>query len=80
MKKVGALSIFSRQLTEGIKLQTAKSIILIDVDDDDKIIRLQDQWNGEDLPVRWGALSVRRLAGKTISWITRPPKELRHTE
>jgi len=31
-------------------LQVIKSVVIIDLDESDKIIRLVDQWNGADLP------------------------------
>ena len=60
-------------------MQTVKSIVIVDLDDDDKIIRLDDQWNGEEAPTSWGLGTLRKLNGKTISWLVRVPKDLRKT-
>ncbi|KAF8582689.1 hypothetical protein K439DRAFT_1661726 [Ramaria rubella] len=45
------------------------SLIVIDLDDNDKIIKLEDKWNGEEQPTRWGTGMLRRLNAKTLSWI-----------
>jgi hypothetical protein len=51
--------------------------VVVDLDDDDKIIKLEDKWNGEEQPTRWGAKSLRRLNARTLPWIVRvrDPKE-----
>jgi len=53
------------------------SMIIIELDDNGQIIRLEDQWNGQELPSRWGASMIRRLNGRTASWLFRAPKHLR---
>jgi len=58
----------------GIK-KTIKSIIIVDLDDDGKIAKLEDQWNGEEPPTNWGLGTLRRLNGKTVHWLVRSPKE-----
>jgi len=52
----------------GIK-KTVESLIIIDLDDDDKIIRLEDKWKGEEQPMKWGAVLLRRLNAKLTSWL-----------
>ncbi|QRW12988.1 hypothetical protein RhiLY_11987 [Ceratobasidium sp. AG-Ba] len=50
------------------------SIIFIDLDENDKIVRLEDKWNGKDQPVRFGALWLRRLNAVTVPWFIGVPK------
>jgi hypothetical protein len=33
-----------------------QSTVVIDLDENDKIVKLEDKWNGQDQPVRFGAL------------------------
>ncbi|EMD38639.1 hypothetical protein CERSUDRAFT_94171 [Gelatoporia subvermispora B] len=56
--------------------KTITSIVVVDLDDDFKIMRLVDQWNGEEVPTRWGASWLRRLSAKITLWIFRPPSPL----
>lgn len=55
-------------------LQTITSFVLIDLDDDFKIARMVDQWNGEQPPTRWGLLWLRKLNAKVTPWFVRIPK------
>lgn len=57
-----------------------QSLVVVDLDDDDKIVKLEDKWNGEEQPTRWGALALRRLNAKTVPWLVRvkAPKEKSH--
>ncbi|KDQ59467.1 hypothetical protein JAAARDRAFT_33039 [Jaapia argillacea MUCL 33604] len=66
---------YTMKLT-GIK-KVITSMIVIDLDEDDKIVRLVDQWDGEDAPTRWGAIYLRRLNAKIMPWIFRIPKDSR---
>jgi len=50
------------------------SLVVIDLDEDDKIIKLEDKWNGNDHPTRWGSLWLRRLNAKVVPWLVRVPK------
>ncbi|KAG6831483.1 hypothetical protein H0H87_005050 [Tephrocybe sp. NHM501043] len=51
------------------------SIIVVDLDDDEKIIKMVDQWNGKDLP-RWhGAHYLRVANAKLIPWLVSTPKQ-----
>jgi len=53
--------------------KVVESIILVDLDDDDKIIRLVDQWHGKDLPIRFGAHFLRRMNAKIVPWLVHVP-------
>lgn len=44
------------------------SIVVVELDKDEKIIRLVDQWNGADLPKRFGARWFRTANAKAVSW------------
>lgn len=46
--------------------KVVESLIIIELDENDKIIKLKDKWNGDDLPSRWGAGLFRRLNAKAI--------------
>lgn len=50
------------------------SIVLVDLDEDFRITRLVDQWNGEDPPTRWGSLFFRKVNAKLTPWLIRVPK------
>lgn len=47
----------------------------MDLDDDEKIVRLIDQWDGKELPTRFGALFFRRVNAKLVPWFVRVPKQ-----
>jgi len=57
-----------------IKYQTIQSIIVVDLDEEEKIIRLMDQWDGKDLPTRFGAHFLRVLNAKLVPWFITVPK------
>ncbi|KAF5386818.1 hypothetical protein D9615_001812 [Tricholomella constricta] len=50
------------------------SIIVVDMDDDEKIIRMVDQWDGKDLPSWFGAHFLRVLNAKITPWLISTPK------
>jgi hypothetical protein len=54
--------------------QLIESIVIVDLDDDDKIVRLVDQWGGKELPTRFGALYLRRISAMMTPWIVRVPR------
>ncbi|KAF8964020.1 hypothetical protein BDZ97DRAFT_1817578 [Flammula alnicola] len=56
------------------KKKIIESIITVDLDEHDKIIRLVDQWSGKDLPTRFGASFLRTLNAKIMPWVLRVPK------
>jgi len=51
-----------------------ESIIVVDLDENDKIIRLVDQWDGKDLPSWFGASFLRLLNAKVAPWLFHAPK------
>ncbi|KAF8504046.1 hypothetical protein BU17DRAFT_58363 [Hysterangium stoloniferum] len=57
----------SMAIIEGI----IDSLLIIDLDEDHKIINLEDKWNGLDHPTHWGAETLRRLNAKTVAWFFR---------
>ncbi|KAF9264885.1 hypothetical protein L218DRAFT_862445 [Marasmius fiardii PR-910] len=56
-------------------LNVINSIITIDLDDSNRIIRLVEQWDGKDLPTRFGSGLLRRANAKVTPWIVRIPKD-----
>lgn len=54
--------------------QVIESIVIVDLDDDDKIVRLIDKWGGKELPTRYGALFLRCVNAKVTPWLVRVPK------
>lgn len=54
--------------------QVIESIIIVDLDEDDKIVRVTDQWEGKDLPSWFGSGFLRLLNAKVTPWIVRVPK------
>jgi hypothetical protein len=51
-----------------------KSLVIIELDDHDRIVYLHDKWNGQEHPVKWGALGLRRLNAITLPWLVSVPK------
>ena len=54
--------------------KTIESIIVVDMDENDKIIRLVDQWDGQEMPNWFGASFLRVLNAKITPWLIRVPK------
>ncbi|KAI0078152.1 hypothetical protein K474DRAFT_1641989 [Panus rudis PR-1116 ss-1] len=54
--------------------KTISSIILIDLDEDFRITRLIEKWDGKELPSSWGTRYLRRLSAKVVPWFVRVPK------
>ncbi|QRW12987.1 hypothetical protein RhiLY_11986 [Ceratobasidium sp. AG-Ba] len=50
------------------------STVVIDLDENDKVIKLEDKWNGQDQPTRFGTLWLRRLNAVTLPWLVKVPK------
>jgi len=50
------------------------STVVIDLDDEDRIIHLSDKWNGKDHPSNFVAMALRRLNAKTLPWLVSVPK------
>ncbi|KDR73464.1 hypothetical protein GALMADRAFT_72147 [Galerina marginata CBS 339.88] len=51
-----------------------ESIIIVDLDENEKIIRMIDKWDGKDLPVHYGASFLRSLSAKVAPWLFHVPK------
>jgi len=54
--------------------KTIESVVTIDLDDGDKIIRLVDQWDGKALPSHWGVGLLRRMNGKFVPLLVHVPR------
>ncbi|KAG7092250.1 hypothetical protein E1B28_008615 [Marasmius oreades] len=54
--------------------KVVNSIITVDLDESNRIIRLVEQWDGKDLPTRFGSGFLRRANAKVTPWIVRIPK------
>jgi len=54
--------------------QVVESIVTVDLDEEDKIIHMSDQWDGKDVPTRFGSGLLRRANGKLTPWMVRVPK------
>ncbi|KAH7930890.1 hypothetical protein BV22DRAFT_999907 [Leucogyrophana mollusca] len=52
-----------------------ESIILVDLDEDDKIMRMADQWGGNTPPAWFGANFLRRANARVTPWFMRLPKQ-----
>ena len=50
-----------------------ESIVVVDLDEDDRIVRLVNQWNGEDLPSYFGSSFLRTLNAKLAPWLIHVP-------
>ncbi|KAF9562175.1 hypothetical protein CPC08DRAFT_688059 [Agrocybe pediades] len=57
------------------KKKVVESIIIADLDENDKIVRLVDQWHGKDMPTWFGASFLRSLNAKLSPWIFHVPKK-----
>jgi len=55
---------------------TIESIIIMDMDENEKIIRLVDQWDGHKLPNWFGASFLQNLNAKVTPWLICVPKPL----
>ncbi|KAF8892626.1 hypothetical protein BD779DRAFT_1670300 [Infundibulicybe gibba] len=55
--------------------KVVNSIISVDLDSNNKIIRVIDQWDGQELPVRYGAQFLRVVQAKVTSWIFGVPRQ-----
>ncbi|KAF4576854.1 hypothetical protein EYR40_001102 [Pleurotus pulmonarius] len=51
-----------------------ESIIVVNLDENDKIIRLVEQHGGKDIPAWFGAHLLRRLSAKVTPWLITIPK------
>ena len=53
--------------------QVIESIIVVDLDEDEKIVKLVDQWDGT-LPTWFGSHTLRRINAKVAPWLVHVPK------
>ncbi|KAJ7273490.1 hypothetical protein B0H12DRAFT_1089645 [Mycena haematopus] len=53
--------------------KTISSVVTVDLDETDKIIRLMEQWDGKPLPSRFGGGFLRRLNAKLTPLLVRVP-------
>jgi hypothetical protein len=58
----------------GAKKVVKRSLVVIELDEQDKIIHLHHMWDGEENPTKWGALALRRLNGMILPWFVSVPK------
>ncbi|KII88735.1 hypothetical protein PLICRDRAFT_41954 [Plicaturopsis crispa FD-325 SS-3] len=56
-----------------------ESIILVDLDDDEKIIKLVEKWGGNELPTGFGTHFLRRANAKVVPLIVWVPKHDRRS-
>ena len=54
-----------------------ESISVVDMDENEKIIRLVDQWDGQEMPNWFGSSFLRVLNAKVTPWLIRVPKPSR---
>ncbi|KAF8326410.1 uncharacterized protein EI90DRAFT_2859128, partial [Cantharellus anzutake] len=54
--------------------KTIHSMVVIHLDREEKIIKLEDKWKGIDQPHKYGALFFRRLNAKTLPFLIKYPK------
>ncbi|TDL27435.1 hypothetical protein BD410DRAFT_683936, partial [Rickenella mellea] len=57
----------------GLK-KTIKSMVVVDLDDEERIVKLSDLWNGESPPINWGTYRLRRLNARVTPWLVKVPK------
>lgn len=56
------------------KKKVIQSMVVIHLDNDDKITMLEDKWRGDDQPSSWAAKVFRRLNAKTMPIFIHVPK------
>ncbi|KAF8841183.1 hypothetical protein BDN67DRAFT_967525 [Paxillus ammoniavirescens] len=57
------------------KKQRIESVIVVDLDESDKITRMVEKWNGDELPTHYGAYFLRRVNAQVTPWLVKVPKE-----
>ncbi|KAH8108122.1 hypothetical protein BXZ70DRAFT_1003525 [Cristinia sonorae] len=55
--------------------KTIESIVVVDFDEEFKVIRLVDQLHGEHPSTRWGFHYIRKFNAKVLPWFVRIPKD-----
>jgi hypothetical protein len=58
----------------GTEKVVKRSLVVIELDEQDKIIHIHHMWDGDENPTRWGALALRRLNGMILPWFVSVPK------
>jgi len=53
------------------KSKVISSVIVVNLDEDEKIERLVDQWTGAELPAQFGAQYLRIMNAKVLPWLIR---------
>jgi len=53
--------------------QVLRSLVVIDLDENDTIVKLEDKWDGRDQPSRFGSHYLRRLNAKALPWLVKVP-------
>jgi hypothetical protein len=56
-----------------IDSQLIESVVTVDLDDDDKIVRVTDEWHGQELSSSFGWIMFRKFCGKVAEWVVRIP-------
>ncbi|KAF9228012.1 hypothetical protein BS17DRAFT_774629 [Gyrodon lividus] len=57
------------------KKQRIESLIVLDLDETDKITRMVEKWNNVELPTRYGSYFLRRINAQIVPWLVKVPKE-----
>jgi len=50
-----------------------RSLVVIDLDENNMIKKLEDKWSGVDQPTRFGVYYLRRLNAKALPWLVKVP-------
>ncbi|EPQ58459.1 hypothetical protein GLOTRDRAFT_37104 [Gloeophyllum trabeum ATCC 11539] len=66
--------VFSQKQEYTFRILGKKSMVVVDLDEDERIVRLSDQWDGEEPSASWLARSFRRLNAKMAKWTVKIPK------
>lgn len=56
------------------KKKRVDSVVVVDLDENDKIMRVEDKWGGAEQPTHYGTLHLRRASAVIISWLIRVPR------
>ncbi|KAI6109890.1 hypothetical protein F5141DRAFT_1215345 [Pisolithus sp. B1] len=52
------------------KKKRIDSMVVVDLDENDKIVRVEDKWGGEELPTQYGASHLRRVSAARTDQLT----------
>ncbi|KAI0818846.1 hypothetical protein BC629DRAFT_679762 [Irpex lacteus] len=71
--------VFSQKQVNTFRLlgtkKTIQSFVHVWLDSDFKVVRMVDEWNGEELPAGRGMLLLRKFNGKVAPWLFHVPKQ-----